>query len=80
MAASPSKPPRLAERLLSLLTDPAIRYSALGDFEERFCQLQKEKGRRKARLWYWWQIIRSVPSFLTDSIYWSITMLKNYLV
>jgi putative ABC transport system permease protein len=55
-----------------------IRDGALGDFDEIFFGIAEESGAFQARLWYWEQAVKSFPFFLYDSIYWRVSMLKNY--
>jgi putative ABC transport system permease protein len=55
-----------------------IRDGALGDFDEIFYGLAEENGPFLAKLWYWGQVLRSLPPFLYDSVYWRTSMLKNY--
>ncbi|MFC2160066.1 ABC transporter permease [Acidobacteriota bacterium] len=50
-----------------------------GDFEEMFDRISHERGSFKAYLWYTFQILKLVPSYFRNYIYWSLTMLKNYL-
>ena len=72
-------PPALASWILSCLLDEEIRYSALGDFEERFTLKAEKKGRITALIFYWIQIMVLLPSFIKTQINWSIEMIKNYL-
>ncbi len=77
---SPShRPPRMAQWLLERFIDKNIRYSALGDFEEIYARVAEYEGRFPARIWYWKQVAKSFPLFMTDSLYWRYTMFKNYL-
>lgn len=71
--------PKLARWLLKRIISIDIRYSALGDFEEIYFSITEEKGIPKARIWYWTQVVKSLPSFFEDSIYWRIDMIQNYL-
>ena len=73
-------PPKLAEWLLSRIIDRNIRYTAMGDFAEQFYQIADFEGIWRARWWYYLQLVRSIPSFIFDSIYWSIVMFKNFLI
>lgn len=68
----------MASRLLEYMLDDYIRYSALGDFEERFHNTVVKKGPLPAQLFYWSQVILQVPTFFKNSLYWSIEMFKNY--
>lgn len=72
-------PPKIAIWLLKRIVSKDIRYSALGDFEEIFASMAVEKSFFCARLWYWNQVAKSLPSFMADSIYWRIFMIRNYM-
>jgi len=50
-----------------------------GDFEEMFDRIASKSGRSRALLWYVFQILKLIPSYFRNYIYWSLTMLKNYL-
>lgn len=71
----PTLPLRLFSRLLNAYTEIPV----LGDLEEEFFQLKKEKGIRQARLWLRVQLIKSLPYLSKNFLYWSIIMFKNYL-
>jgi putative ABC transport system permease protein len=62
-------------RLFSKVEHPTL----IGDFEEIFSEIAREKGRMFAWSWYWGQIIRAIPSYIKNQVYWSSAMLKNYL-
>ena len=72
-------PPRLAAWLLGRVVSGDIRYAALGDFEELYADIAEARGVAAARRWYWAQALRSLPSFLLDSLRWTVIMLANYL-
>jgi ABC-type antimicrobial peptide transport system permease subunit len=61
---------------LSLLDN---EFSLTGDLREEFEDLVGERGLACARTWYWFQLLKSLPSFLKNSIIWSVIMIKNYL-
>ncbi len=75
-----SRPPRLAEWLLRRLHADNGDYSHLGDFAEVFAGILAEKGRGRARWWYWGHVLRSLPGFIANKTYWSLSMLRNYAV
>jgi putative ABC transport system permease protein len=79
-ADRPLQPPRVAEWLLRRLFADNGDFTHLGDFAEVFAALATEKGNGRARLWYWAQVFRSLPGFLANRIYWSLSMLRNYAV
>ncbi len=58
---------------------PQETEALLGDFEEIYGDFFIRKGRVKAWMWYWTQILLLFPPSLKDSIYWSKEMIKNYL-
>jgi putative ABC transport system permease protein len=76
----PLQPPRIAEWLLRRLFADSGDFTHLGDFAEIFAARAAEKGRGRARLWYWTQVFRSLPGFAANRIYWSLSMLRNYAV
>jgi putative ABC transport system permease protein len=71
-------PPRLAwwlfQRFIPLAERKYLRQAMLEVFEE----LHITKGKEAARLWFWGQFLRSLPAFLSNSLYWSVEMIKNY--
>jgi putative ABC transport system permease protein len=73
-----SGPPRIAEEILKHLYSDSGDFTHLGDFDEIFQRIISDKGRGRAILWYWTQIIRSLPGFITNKLYWSLSMLRNY--
>lgn len=72
------KIPRCANWILRKTISQKIQDGALGDFDEIFWGLAEENGLFRAKLWYWGQVLRSLPPFLYDSVYWRTSMLKNY--
>jgi putative ABC transport system permease protein len=72
-------PLKIAEKSLSILS-PSRKTGILGDAEEEYRMILSEKGRFRADVWYAWQIFRPLPFLIRSSIYWSIAMLKNYLL
>jgi putative ABC transport system permease protein len=77
-AASRPTPPRAAEWILSRLHSDNGDFTHLGDFDEIFQGIIAARGRRRAVLWYWMQILRSLPGFVQNKFYWSLSMLRNY--
>ena len=72
-------PPKFAQWILSITSRSQNRMAVLGDFQEFFQEIYKDKGPLAARWWYWQQAVLSVPGFIRFSIYWRIAMFKNYL-
>ncbi|UCE20973.1 MAG: ABC transporter permease [Candidatus Aminicenantes bacterium] len=73
------RPPRLGEWFLRrfLLADEC--HEKLGDFEEGYHLKVIEKGKHKAFVWYWLQLIMTIPVFVKNLVYWRFTMFKNHL-
>jgi len=74
-----SKPPRMGEWILKRCLRNEDRLHRAGDFEEVFQQIVETEARFKAWRWYWWQVVRSVPELVKNSIFWGGAMFKNYL-
>jgi putative ABC transport system permease protein len=78
MTKQGKKPPRFAETLLTLLVDRRANPAILGDLEEEFSATAESRGDTHALLWYWKLILISLPSFVRNRMYWSVTMFRNY--
>ena len=74
-----TSPPVIAEKLLANFFPDCERSSLLGDYEELFIDLVEEKNRIIAVLWYWLQIVITIPPYIYDSLKWRFVMIKNYL-
>ncbi|MFC1725379.1 ABC transporter permease [candidate division KSB1 bacterium] len=73
------RPPKIAEWILSRIVEKDEREFILGDLKEFYFQRLKTYGYLKSVLWYWFQIVKSFHLFISNSIFWSFTMFKNYL-
>ena len=71
--------PRLGKILLWLSLDDEEYEQAIGDFEERFRAQTAEEGPAKANASFWIMLLRSMPLFVWDSLYWRGVMIKNNL-
>ncbi len=74
-----TRPPKIAEILIKACQNDDDSYQSLGDFEEVFNDISNEEGVIRAHLWYWSQLIKSIPDFFETSILWGFTMFKSYL-
>jgi len=72
-------PPKIAQWLLKTIANKNNNSAIIGDLEEEYYQKIKSQGTLLTLLWYWSLIFISLPSFLTNMIYWRTTMFKNYL-
>jgi putative ABC transport system permease protein len=79
MKRKKERPAALAVWILSKITRCEERSSIVSDFSEIYEELAAEEGTQKARRWYWTQVLRSIPMFVINHIYWRVEMFKNYL-
>ncbi|MBN1271618.1 MAG: ABC transporter permease [Candidatus Aminicenantes bacterium] len=54
-------------------------YQAVGDFEESYRYRIQNKNKTRALIWFWFMLLRSMPRFINDYVYWRGVMLKNYI-
>jgi putative ABC transport system permease protein len=71
--------PFFGEKILRYILPHYEQEALLGDFDEIYLDLLKRKGKLPALFWYWLQIAILIPSFIGNSVYWSVQMIKNYL-
>ncbi len=65
--------------LLSRLINKRKNYGLFGDIEEIYHLKLADKGQLKANLWFWIQILKMIPAYLSDKAYWGCVMFNNYL-
>jgi putative ABC transport system permease protein len=73
------KPPKIATWILNASAATTEDVSLLGDLEEEYRIRSQKYTPLKTKLWYWTQILVSIPPSIKTSIYWSTEMIKNYL-
>jgi putative ABC transport system permease protein len=69
----------MLERLLSYILPRYVGHTALGDFAEEYARVANNRGNGPASLWYLFQIIKSIPAFISNSIRWGFVMFYNYM-
>lgn len=72
-------PPPLLEKILQYILPRYVGETALGDFKEEYEHLAHTRGEIHANLWYFVQIIKSIPAFIGNSIRWGSVMFQNYM-
>lgn len=78
MTPHPSPPPPAAARkILSCLKRYSEEYAGLGDLAEEYRQIALQRGKRRAALWYWGQVLFAVPSCLSFHLSSGGTMFGN---
>lgn len=74
------QPPGMAVWLLKrFFPDKTGLYTQLGDIDEAFNTIAREKGNFAAQAWYWITALRSIPYSIMRTLAWSSTMMRNYL-
>lgn len=71
---------RLGRRILTAVLGRGEHFDVVGDLEELYAGIAREKGPVQARAWFWGQMVRSFPAYLTHLVYWSGVMIRNYFV
>ena len=70
---------KIGSLILKSLTEYHHKYNPAGDIEEEYKLIRKDRGRTRAFLWYWDQILVAILQHICLTFYWRLAMLKNYL-
>ena len=65
-------------KFLDNLLPPDLHH-LIGDLEEEFHYTRETEGLTSARFRFWWQLFRSAPWLILQSLIWNTEMLYNYL-
>jgi putative ABC transport system permease protein len=76
----PLRPPRFALLFFRFFAGPEHFDFAVGDLEERFAVLAEEKGAARARRWFFLEVLKAIPGFLRNALYWRAAMIRNYAI
>jgi putative ABC transport system permease protein len=79
MTQKKDTPPPLGEKILNIFLPKKESLSVAGDYEELYSEIVHSRGKSKALLWYWIQIIKSIWAGISVYIWWSLTMFKSYI-
>ena len=74
-----STSPRLARRLLELMSAYRSKHSIVEDFEDTFLKIKQSKGSLRAKRWYWAHTLKSFPKYCQSVVTWKGVILKNHL-
>jgi ABC-type antimicrobial peptide transport system permease subunit len=74
------RPPRLALKIFRLFAGRENHVFAAGDLEEKFIVIAGDRGLSKARRWFLIEVLKAVPGFLRNAIYWKTAMARNYVI
>ena len=73
------RPPVIVRWMLKKFLPETDTKYLCGDFDEIYNAIFLEDGWLAARLWYWSQLIITIPSIVIHLIYWRIAMFANYV-
>jgi putative ABC transport system permease protein len=79
MGKTKGQQPKLGKRLLAFLTHYEDEFSSSGDLGEEFEERVFERGRSRALLWYWGQVLHAVWCEFRLSIWFGGAMIKNFV-
>jgi putative ABC transport system permease protein len=79
MKNDPGRPPRIPRLILSCMKRYMQEHAVQIELEEEFEEIADQKGRLFAILWYWGQVVYSVPAYFRLHLTMGGTMLSNYL-
>ncbi len=71
-------PPLIPSILLKLLLRGEDYYEFSDDLDEIYRHRVPRDPKWRAKAWYWFRVLESVPRIILDKMYWRVVMLKNY--
>jgi putative ABC transport system permease protein len=74
------KAPVFPQWILKKIPDFNNKYDVAEDLRESYIKTVQDKGKLKAYLWYWHQVLFTLVGYLTFKACWGIIMFKNYLI
>ncbi|MCP4724921.1 MAG: FtsX-like permease family protein [bacterium] len=74
-----NRPPGILIWILKLTSDASFHAPVSGDIEEIYSIYCRNRGKLRTLVWLLKQIIRSLPLFISNKIYRSAIMFKNYI-
>jgi putative ABC transport system permease protein len=80
MSGGVPRPSRASLWLLRKFARPEEFEFALGDLTEAFGQQVERQGLAKAKRWFLLEVMKGLPGFVKNALYWRISMFRNYAV
>jgi len=71
-------PPPLAAWLVKMTASPGDYDAAYRDLVETFEYIAEKEGHKKAKSWFWKEVLKSLPGFLKNKSHRRVAMMKNY--
>jgi len=72
-----NKTPRFGAKLLKLFLSDTEVDSISGDYEEMYEDLYASRGKFYARVWFWFQILKSLFVAVSVWLYWNASLFRN---
>lgn len=79
MKHDPDRPPRLPRLILTCMKRYMLEHAVQIELAEEFKEIAEQRGRLIAILWYWGQVVYSVPAYSRLRLAVGGAMLSNYL-
>jgi len=79
MSSKKLAPPPLAAWLLKVIASSSDYDPAFGDLVETFEYIAEKEGTKKAKRWFWKEVLKSLSGFLKNRTHRSAAMIKNYI-
>lgn len=73
-------PPKFTKKLAGRIANSREKYAFRGDLEEEYFEIADNEGKRKADNWYRGEVLRSMPSAIGSSLFWTAALMKNYFI
>jgi len=73
------RPPKIACRVLNILSRPGNESGVCGDIEEEYTFILAERGKFRAHIWIFSQIVVPLICFFGSYLLWSAVMIRNYM-
>ncbi|MBN1272755.1 MAG: ABC transporter permease [Candidatus Aminicenantes bacterium] len=71
-------PPFIPYMLLRILLRGEEFHEFNDDINEVYRYMIEYKPRWKAKVWYWFRVLESIPGIILDKIYWRMVMFRSY--
>ena len=79
MVENSTKPPVIVDWIFHCLSLQDEDMFLRGDLEEIYNSIYADKSKLRAYVWYWSQLLFTLPVILRNIIYWRCVMFTNYL-
>ncbi len=78
MAKPKDRPSFIPRLILKIFLKGEDFFEFSGDIDEIYRYKIENEPKWRAKAWYWFRVLESIPGIVVDKIYWRTIMLKNY--